>query len=151
MNTLILCGNLGGNAEQFKFANGNMKYSFSMATTDGYTNAEGQYIKNTEWHKVETIVSAKASANLHKYYVDNLVTGSRVEVKGMKRTSKYQDKQGIDRAKHYCSVEYSNGGTIDIQNRNGNQNNQDSSDTPDIKDEDTKEDIPFLYSVVHKH
>ena len=144
MNTLILCGNLGGNAEQFKFANGNMKYSFSMATTDGYTNAEGQYVKNTEWHKVETIVSAKASANLHKYYVDNLVTGSRVEVKGMKRTNKYQDKQGIDRAKHYCSVEYSNGGTIDIQNRNGNQTNQQNSpDTPDTKDEETKEDIPF--------
>lgn len=134
MNIAILTGNLGGSVDTSTFSNGNTKYSFSMATSGGYTNADGIWIEQTEWHKVETIVSAKATQKLHNYYANGLTKGAKVSVNGMSRTSKWQDAKGVDQYKRFVSVEYSNGGVIEILTPiAGGQQTV----------ENTAEDIPF--------
>jgi len=134
MNTVILSGNLGGQVETKVFSNGNKKYSFSVATSGGYTDAKGARVDQTEWHKVETIVSVKASDKLHAYYADNLQKGTKVTVQGMNRTSKWQDATGQDRTRQYVAVEYSNGGTIEIQG--GSQGAEANMPAPE-------NDVPF--------
>ena len=118
MNIAIVSGNLGGSAKTSVFSNGNTKYAFSLATSGGYTDANGQWVDQTEWHTVETIVSAKATEKLHNYYKNGLVKGAKVSVKGMNRTSKWKDEQGVDVYKRFISVEYSDGGKIEINSAN---------------------------------
>ena len=134
MNIAIVSGNLGGSAKTSVFSNGNTKYAFSLATSGGYTDANGQWVDQTEWHTVETIVSAKATEKLHNYYKNGLVKGARVSVKGMNRTSKWKDEQGVDVYKRFISVEYSDGGKIEINSANAMENQT---------VENAVEDVPF--------
>ena len=134
MNIAIVTGNLGGSVEASTFSNGNTKYAFSMATSGGYTDSTGNWVDQTEWHKVEPIVSAKATDKLHNYYKNGLQKGAKVSVQGMNRTSKWKDDKGVDQYKRYIAVEYSNGGTIEIVTPStGNQQTA----------ENTAEDVPF--------
>lgn len=135
MNIAIVSGNLGGSAKTSKFSNGNTKYEFSVATNGGYTDSEGKWVDQTEWHKVETIVSAKATEKLHNYYRNGLVKGAKVSVNGMNRTSKWQDSEGVDQYKRFISVEYSNGGKIEIVGLNPNGQG--------APIENTADDVPF--------
>ena len=50
-----------------------------------------------------------------------LVKGAKVAVKGMNRTSKWKDEQGVDVYKRFISVEYSDGGKIEINSTNAMQ------------------------------
>ena len=134
MNIAIVTGNLGKTAITSKFSNGNTKYAFSMATSGGYNDTNGNWIDQTEWHTVETIVSAKATEKLHNYYRNGLVKGAKVSVEGMNRTSKWTDKDGVDQYKRFISVEYSNGGQIEI--------NSPLADAQP-KAENTATDVPF--------
>ncbi len=52
MNIAIVTGNLGKTAVTSKFSNGNTKYAFSMATSGGYNDTNGNWIDQTEWHTV---------------------------------------------------------------------------------------------------
>ena len=132
MNIAIVSGNLGGSAKTSVFSNGNTKYAFSLATSGGYTDANGQWVDHTEWHTVETIVSAKATEKLHNYYKNGLVKGARVSVKGMNRTSKWKDEQGVDVYKRFISVEYSDGGKIEINSANAMENQTVESAVEDV-------------------
>jgi single-strand DNA-binding protein len=132
MNIAIVSGNLGGSAKTSVFSNGNTKYAFSLATSGGYTDANGQWVDQTEWHTIETIVSAKATEKLHNYYKNGLVKGAKVSVKGMNRTSKWKDEQGVDVYKRYISVEYSDGGKIEINSANTMENQTVESAVEDV-------------------
>ena len=96
------------------------------------TDANGQWVDQTEWHTVETIVSAKATEKLHNYYKNGLVKGAKVSVKGMNRTSKWKDEQGVDVYKRFISVEYSDGGKIEINSANAMENQTVESAVEDV-------------------
>lgn len=132
MNIAIVSGNLGGSAKTSVFSNGNTKYAFSLATSGGYTDANGEWVDQTEWHTIETIVSAKATEKLHNYYKNGLVKGAKVSVKGMNRTSKWKDEQGADVYKRFISVEYSDGGKIEINSANTMQEQTVESAVKDV-------------------
>jgi single-strand DNA-binding protein len=51
MNTVKLIGNVGQEVNVLKFDTGK-KASFSLATTDSYTDKNNQQVKNTAWHNV---------------------------------------------------------------------------------------------------
>jgi single-strand DNA-binding protein len=51
MNTVKLIGNVGTDVNVLTFDNGK-KVSFSLATTDTYTDKNNQPVKNTAWHQV---------------------------------------------------------------------------------------------------
>jgi len=51
MNSVKLIGNVGAEVNVMNFASGK-KASFSLATTDTYTDKNNQEVKNTDWHNV---------------------------------------------------------------------------------------------------
>ena len=52
VNRAILVGNLGNDPELRHTPNGNPVASFNIATTDFWTNKDGQQETRTEWHRI---------------------------------------------------------------------------------------------------
>lgn len=92
LNKVMLIGNLGKDPEIMHFDNGGSLVKFPIATSETYTNREGQRITNTEWHNV--VINAKGLVDVaHKY----LKKGHKVYLEGRIKTRKWQDQTGADR------------------------------------------------------
>mgnify|MGYP001036877905 CR=1 FL=1 len=92
LNKVMLIGNLGKDPEIMHFDNGGSLVKFPIATSETYTNREGQRITNTEWHNV--VINAKGLVDVaHKY----LKKGHKVYLEGRIKTRKWQDQSGADR------------------------------------------------------
>ena len=92
LNKVMLIGNLGKDPEIMHFDNGGSLVKFPIATSETYTNREGQRVTNTEWHNV--VINAKGLVNVaHKY----LKKGHKVYLEGRIKTRKWQDQAGADR------------------------------------------------------
>ena len=92
VNKVILVGNLGTNPETRDFPNGNQVCILSVATSNTWTDKNGDSRQKTEWHQV-----AIFEKSLIRLANQQLVTGSKVYVEGQLRTNKYTDRQGIVR------------------------------------------------------
>jgi len=91
LNKVLLLGNLGKDPE-VQTLEGNIKVAkFTLATTEGYKDENGQVHSQTEWHN---IVLWRGLAELAEKY---LKQGSMVHVEGKNRTRSYEDKQGVKR------------------------------------------------------
>ena len=74
------------------FENGGSLVKFPVATSETYTNREGQKVTNTDWHSV--VINAKGLVEVaHKY----LKKGHKVYLEGRIKTRKWQDQTGADR------------------------------------------------------
>ncbi len=51
-NQVQLIGNLGNDPEIITYDNNKKMAKISLATNESYTNAKGEKIENTQWHKV---------------------------------------------------------------------------------------------------
>ena len=92
LNKVMLIGNLGKDPEILHFDNGGSIVKFPLATSETYTNRDGQRVTNTEWHNI--IISAKGLTDVaHKY----LKKGHKVFLEGKIKTRKWQDQTGTDR------------------------------------------------------
>ncbi|MGB0182917.1 MAG: single-stranded DNA-binding protein [Schleiferiaceae bacterium] len=92
LNKVMLIGNLGKDPEIMHFDNGGSLVKFPIATSETYTNREGQRVTNTEWHNV--VINAKGLVDVaHKY----LKKGHKVYLEGRIKTRKWQDQAGADR------------------------------------------------------
>ncbi len=92
LNKVMLIGNLGKDPEIMHFDNGGSLVKFPIATSETYTNREGQRITNTEWHSI--VINAKGLVDVaHKY----LKKGHKVYLEGRIKTRKWQDQTGADR------------------------------------------------------
>lgn len=92
LNKVMLIGNLGKDPEIMHFENGGSLVKFPLATSETYTNREGQRVTNTEWHNV--VINAKGLVDVaHKY----LKRGHKVYLEGRIKTRKWQDQTGADR------------------------------------------------------
>lgn len=92
LNKVMLIGNLGKDPEIMHFDNGGSLVKFPLATSETYTNREGQRVTNTEWHNV--VINAKGLVDVaHKY----LKRGHKVYLEGRIKTRKWQDQTGADR------------------------------------------------------
>ena len=92
LNKVMLIGNLGKDPEIMHFENGGSLVKFPLATSETYTNREGQRVTNTEWHNV--VINAKGLVDVaHKY----LKRGHKVYLEGRIKTRKWQDQAGVDR------------------------------------------------------
>lgn len=89
---MILVGRLGAGVD-FRQGNNFSVASLPLATSSKSKNANGEWVENTEWHNV-TLFNKQAEVAR-----DYLKKGSLIYVEGRLKTSKYQDKQGIDRYK----------------------------------------------------
>ena len=91
-NRVVLCGNLGRDAELRYTKGGTAVSTLNLATTDQWTDkATGEKKELTEWSRV--IVWGKTAEALQEY----LLKGKQVLVEGRLQTRKWTDKDGVER------------------------------------------------------
>ena len=88
VNKAILVGNLGRDAEMRFTAGGTPVATVRLATTERYTDREGQKKEDTQWHRV--VIWGKTAESLHEY----LTKGKQIYVEGRIQTREWTDKEG---------------------------------------------------------
>ena len=91
INKVILVGNVGKDPVIRYFDKGVAKATFPLATSETYTNQQGETITSTEWHN---IVLWRALAEVAEKTVKK---GSQVYIVGKIKTRSYVDKDGINK------------------------------------------------------
>ncbi len=92
LNSVSLIGNLGGNPESRILPSGDQVVTFSIATSETYTDKNAQKVEITDWHRIE-LWGGLADVAL-KY----LQKGDMVYIEGKLRNERYTDKEGIERS-----------------------------------------------------
>jgi single-strand DNA-binding protein len=88
-NRVMLIGNLGQDPEIKTTETGKKVTHFTLATDDGYKNAEGQKVSETTWHN---IVAWNGLADVAGRF---LKKGREVAVEGRIVYRSYEDKNGV--------------------------------------------------------
>ena len=91
INKVILVGNVGKDPVVRYFDKGAAKATFPLATSESYTNQQGETITTTEWHN---IVLWRAMAEVAEKTVKK---GSQLYIVGKIKTRSYVDKEGINK------------------------------------------------------
>lgn len=92
LNKVMLIGNLGKDPETLHFDGGGMLVKFPVATSENYTNRNGDRVSHTEWHNI--VVSRKGLADVCDRY---LKKGFKVYLEGRIKTRKWTDEAGQNR------------------------------------------------------
>ncbi len=88
-NRVSLIGNLGQDPQIRDLENGRKVVNFTIATNQGFRNAEGQKVQETTWHN---IVAWNGLAETAAKY---LRKGREVALEGRIAYRTYEDKQGV--------------------------------------------------------
>jgi single-strand DNA-binding protein len=91
VNKAILIGNLGRDPELRRTANGSSVVSFPLATTERWTDKNGEKKDRTEWHN---IVAWGKLADLANQYLSK---GRSTYIEGRITTNSWDDKDGNKR------------------------------------------------------
>jgi single-strand DNA-binding protein len=91
MNKVILIGRLGAKPETRHISDTASVTQGNLATSERYTNKNGEKIEDTEWHK---LVIWNKQGQAFEQYLDK---GSEVAIEGKIRSRQYDDKDGIRR------------------------------------------------------
>ncbi|HPT21667.1 MAG TPA: single-stranded DNA-binding protein [Bacteroidales bacterium] len=91
LNKVILVGNVGKDPVVRYFDKGVAKATFPLATSETYTNQQGETITSTEWHN---IVLWRTLAEVAEKSVKK---GSQVYIVGKIKTRSYVDKDGVNK------------------------------------------------------
>lgn len=91
VNKVILVGNLGRDPEMRYLPSGDAVANITIATSSKYKNKAGELVEETEWHRVAFF------GKLAEIVGEYLVKGRSVYVEGRLKTSKYTDKDGVEK------------------------------------------------------
>ncbi len=91
LNKAILIGNLGKDPEVRYTPSGLGVAKFNIATSETWTNKEGEKETRTEWHRIV------AFGKLGEICGEYLSKGKQVYIEGRIQTSDWEDKDGIKR------------------------------------------------------
>ena len=91
VNKQIIIGRLGNDPEYKDFGNGSGVTNISVATSEKYTNKQGEKVEETEWFRVSMF--GKLGEIAAKY----LRKGSLVYIEGKTKTRKYTDSSGQEK------------------------------------------------------
>lgn len=91
VNKVIIVGHLGGDPELKYTASGQAVARFNVATSENWTDKQGQKQERTEWHRV--VVWGKLGEVCGKH----LAKGRQVYVEGRLQTRQWEDQQGQKR------------------------------------------------------
>lgn len=91
VNKVILVGNLGANPEVRYTQSGQTVANLRIATTERWTDKNGQKQEQTEWHRV--VVWGRQAEIVSQY----LTKGRQVYIEGRIRTRQWQDQSGQKR------------------------------------------------------
>ncbi len=151
INKVILVGNVGKDPAVRYFDKGVAKVTFPLATSETYTNQQGETITTTEWHN---IVLWRALAEVAEKTVKK---GSQVYVVGKIKTRSYVDKDGNNKyiteilADTLLLLDKKQGsGTASLQT-DANRSPMEGKETPDIEineppaayQPNNEDDLPF--------
>lgn len=90
VNKVIILGRLGSDPELRNTDGGNSVCNFSVATSEKYTDKQGQAQEKTEWHRI--VVWGKLAEICGQY----LSKGRQAYIEGKLQTRKWQNKEGHD-------------------------------------------------------
>ena len=91
VNKAILIGFLGHDPSMKNFEGGMRNASFSLATSESYTNKQGEKVTHTQWHNV---VAWRGLADVIEKYATK---GSKLYVEGKITYRDYENKEGQKR------------------------------------------------------
>jgi single-strand DNA-binding protein len=91
INKVILVGNVGKDPVVRYFDKGVAKATFPLATSETYTNQQGETITSTEWHN---IVLWRSLAEVAEKTIKK---GAQVYIVGKIKTRSYVDKDGVNK------------------------------------------------------
>lgn len=90
-NKVSLIGRTGKEVEIVNFDNGSMKASVTLATSDYYTNANGERVEDTQWHNV--VAFGKIAEIMQKY----VTKGKEIAIDGKITYRSYDTQDGQKR------------------------------------------------------
>lgn len=138
VNKVILVGRLGGDPEIRYTQGGAAVANFNIATSENWTDREGQKQERTEWHRI--VVWGKMAETCSQF----LAKGRQVFVEGRLQTRQWDDKEGN---KRYTTEIVAN--TVQFLDRGQDQGKSAGSSAMDSQaieppaDVPMNEDIPF--------
>jgi single-strand DNA-binding protein len=91
VNKVLLVGNLGRDIELRYTSGGTAVGNLGLATTDVWTDKNGQRQEKTEWHRV--VLWGKTAETLQEY----LLKGRQIYVEGRLQTRQWDDRDGNKR------------------------------------------------------
>jgi len=91
INKVILIGNLGRDPEVRYTPGGTAVANFTIATTENWTNKDGEKESHTEWHRIV------AWGRLGEICGEYLSKGKQVYIEGRIRTNEWEDQEGNKR------------------------------------------------------
>lgn len=145
VNKVILVGNLGADPEIRVLSSGTKTARLRIATSETYTNKNGERVTNTEWHTVNVW---RGQADVAEKYLSK---GKQIYVEGKLRTRSYDDKDGVTR--YVTEIEADNftmlgGGKAEGEQLPSNEparpRTQSSQDLkPEAEGDESFDDLPF--------
>lgn len=130
LNKVILIGRLGRNPETRFMPNGDAVCNFSVATSEKYTDKNGQRQEATEWHNVTMY---RKLAEIAGQY---LKQGSQVYIEGKIKSRKYTDKNGVERTAYDIIAN-------EMKMLGGNAQTPAQNPQPAQAQDDISDDVPF--------
>ena len=91
LNKVQIIGNLGADPEMRYTQDGRPIASLNVATSENWTDKQGQRQERTEWHRVSMFNKLAEIAGQY------LRKGSKVFIEGQLKTDKWTDKHGMER------------------------------------------------------
>lgn len=148
INKVILIGNLGADPEIRHLPSGSVVANFNIATSESYTNRNGEKVTQTEWHRIELW---DTQAKLAEQY---LKKGHSVYIEGKLKYENWQDQDGNNRTTtkiRALSMQFLGGRGGENQSQNYSPQSQNSNAQPVNNDinpgvqagEDEIDDLPF--------
>lgn len=141
VNKAILLGNLGKDPELRYTPSGKAVATFPLATTERWTNQEGQKSESTTWHN---IVAWGRQAEVIKEYLSK---GRQIYIEGRIVNRSYDDKEGNKRyiseivIQNFQFVGGRGGGAP--EEKDFDQTPPDTSEPPAPEGTNTDDDLPF--------
>nr|DAK06817.1 MAG TPA: Single strand binding protein [Caudoviricetes sp.]DAN41678.1 MAG TPA: Single strand binding protein [Crassvirales sp.] len=130
LNKVILIGRLGRDPETRFMPNGEAVCNFSVATSEKYTDKNGQRQEASEWHNVTMYRKLAEIAG------EYLKKGSQVYIDGKIKSRKYTDKNGVERTAYDIIAN-------EMKMLGGNAQTPAQKPQPAQAQEDISDDVPF--------
>ena len=137
VNKVILLGNLGKDPEVRHLDSGVTVANFSLATTESYTNKQGERVNQTEWHN---IVLWRGLADIADKY---LKKGNSVYIEGKISNRKWEDKEGNTR--YTTDIIADKMTMLGTKQVDTTSSSSDQAETPslDSSEDSGNDDLPF--------
>ena len=137
VNKVILVGNLGRDPEVRYTRNGTAVATLNIATTETWTDKNGQRQDRTEWHRV---VAWSKLAEIAKEYLSK---GRQVYIEGKLQTRSWDDRDGNKR--YTTEVKADQMLMLGGRGEGGAKEEQEPPPGPEVEEpfEATEDDVPF--------